>query len=81
MSPNQFLNFIKEVGTKKNFDTITLIEKKFIDDICFFDFLERLVATANKAYTDPNMENWQKISELIEAIQEIWGDYIDQKSR
>lgn len=79
MSPNQFLNFIKEVGTKKNFDTITLIEKKFIDDICFFDFLERLVATANKAYTDPNMEHWQKISELIEAMQEIWGDNIDLK--
>jgi len=78
MAPHDFIAFIKELSAKKNFDAITLIEKKFNNDICFYDFVEKLVFTADKAYPGQDIELFTKVSDLIEAMEGLFnGDTIN----
>jgi hypothetical protein len=75
MSPNQFQHFVKESCKGKDFDVVSLIEKKFVGDLCFFEFLEKLIWIASKSNPEES-ELFTKVSEFIESLQNIWPDLV-----
>jgi len=80
MPPQQYINFVKDISSKKGFDAVSLFEKNSNEDICFFDFLEKIVWMADKVYEDSEDHDLiTKVSEFLNALESVWGEPLKTK--
>ncbi len=75
MPPSQFVLFAKELASKKGYDYLTMTDQmKFLDDCCFFDFLEKLVVIANRVSSDPDLELSLKLNQFVRTLIEVFEE-------